>query len=298
MRAAIIYNPKSGRHASARLLEEVGELLRAGGIDAVPRPTRGPGDAEVLAREAAEEGFETVFGMGGDGTLREVASGLLAAQEAGAEASLGILPAGTANVLSISLGVPGAALGAALAYSKGWSHQEIDVGRAEGEAFLMMVSGGLDARIMEHQNSEMKRRFGKAAVAVSGLAQWLRYEFPPAVLRVDGEELQGTFFAICNIPHYGGSFRMAPADPSDGVLDLVLLRSSGRLALAVFAINVFLGARHLKHPDVIVRRVREVEIMASPQLPIQVDGDVPGFRAPFRVTTGERLKVLLPAALR
>lgn len=326
-RAALIYNPMSGRQISRRRLPVVLETLAAGGYDVEPRPTRAAGDATPLAREAALEGVEVVFAMGGDGTLREAAAGLLEAQGDGADAALGVLPAGTANVLSLALGLPNEARAAARALA-GARTRQIDVGwiggsstdgsSEGGKPFLMMVSGGLDGAVMARQNPFWKRHLGRIAFAGSSALRWWTYAYPEVEVRcraVDGEgedggleTLRGTLVAVCNIPFYGGAFRMAPdADLLDGKLDLVVFQGRGRLATLAFARDLALG-RHLRRADVALRQVREVELTAAPEVLFQVDGDL---LAADETATGEqasrertvwiglaprRLRILVPSS--
>ncbi len=289
-RAVLIFNPTSGRQRSRGWLPVVRETLREGGYEVEPLPTRGPADATRLAREAARGGdIEVAFAMGGDGTLREVAAGLL-----GSAVALGPLPAGTTNVLARTLGLPPRPPAAARALV-GCEAREIDVGSAGDEPFLMQLSGGLDAAVMARQNSAAKKRFGKAAVAWTALGQWWRYGYPEIELRVGAETLRVGYFAACNIPHYAGFFRMAPqADLRDGLLDLVLFHGRGRAAILGLARDLALG-RHVRRADVEVRRVAELEVVGPPELELQLDGDVPPLAPPVSIrVAARRLRVLAP----
>ncbi len=280
--AVLIYNPKSGRQGARRVLPRVLEALRAAGFEVEPTPTTAAGDATRLAREAAAEGsIEVAFAMGGDGTLREAASGLL-----GSEVALGALPAGTTNVLAQVLGLPQDALGAARATAR-CRRRQLDVGLAGDEPFLMQVSAGLDAEVMAHQDSEAKKRFGKAAVAWTGLAQWWSYDYPQ--LELGGRSERVSYFAACNIPFYAGAFRMAPdADPGDGRLDLVTFRGTGRVATLGFARDLALG-RHLERPDVDARRVEGLELVGPPgRYRVQIDGDVLTGPMPLEISMSEQ----------
>lgn len=293
-RAALIFNPKSGRQTAQRLWPQLESILRGGGFDVEPLPTAGPGDATRLARRMVDAGDrEVVFALGGDGTLREVASGLV-----GSDVALGPIPGGTANVLTLALDIPRKPLAAAAALADGHERQ-MDVGTAGEHLFLMMVSGGLDARVMSRQNSDMKRRFGALAVAFSGLKHWWRYPYQDIELRIEGEPVRVTFFSASNIRQYGGPFRLAPeADYADGMLDVVLFRGRGRWVVPLLALDIFLG-RHLRRKDLEIRKVQALEILGPLPDGLQVDGDVLRVQlpVPLDIRPGA-LKVLTPKACR
>ena len=288
--SALIFNPKSGRQAAKKLVPKLQEILGEGGFDVEPMPTQGPGDATRLARMAVQTGQkEVVFALGGDGTLREVAAGLL-----GSEVALGPIPGGTANVLTLALNIPRKPLAAAKALARG-SIRSMDVGTAGQDPFLMMVSGGLDALVMSQQNSELKRRFGVLAVAVSGLKHWWRYHYPEIQLRVNGETESVTFFTVSNIRQYGGPFRIAPkADYADGFLDLVLFRGQGRWAVPSLVLDLLLG-RHHRRADLDILKVKNLEVCGPLPDGLQIDGDVIDVGLPLELgIEAEHLKVLTP----
>ena len=293
-RAILIYNPKSGRQSAKRTLPEILDVLRASDFDVEPAATEGPGDATRLARQTVEKASaEVAFAMGGDGTLRETARGLL-----GSDVALAPLPAGTTNVLAISLGLPRSALDAARVMAR-CRPRAFDVGLADDEPFLMQVSGGLDAAVMARQSSAAKKAFGKAAVAWTGVGQWWAYDYPRIEVRVDGRTVSPegiSHFAVCNIAYYAGAFQMAPgADPGDGRLDLVTFHGRGRFATLGFARDLALG-RHLKRADVETRRVEALEIAGPPECPLQIDGDVLKAARPIEISLSrDRLRVLAPA---
>jgi diacylglycerol kinase family enzyme len=160
----------------------------------------------------------------------------------------------------------------------------------------MMVSAGLDASVLALLDARLKRRFGKGAVVVQGIREWWRYGYPQIAITADGEPLAASFAAVANIPHYAGTFRLAPAArPDDGWLELVAFQG-GRAATLSFALDL-LRSTHLRRRDVEVRRVREVVFAAPAGAPAQVDGDVCPARLPLVVRLApERLLVLAPAA--
>lgn len=288
-RSVLIYNPKSGRQRSRRMLPEIVGILEAADFAVEPLATTGPSDATRLARAAAEDGAEVAFALGGDGTLREVAAGLL-----GTSTALGPLPAGTANVLTLAFDLPRDAREVAHRLATA-PIGEIDVGLLGEAPFLMMVSAGLDAAVMRSQHAGLKKRLGRAAMGFSALGGLLTYGFPEITVAIGDRREAATLVVAANIPFYGGPYRMAPAaDFSDGLLDLVLFRGRGRRAVLGFAKDLLRG-RHVERPDVSIERVEALEILAPPELAVQIDGDVPPVAPPLEIRVApEKLKVLLP----
>ncbi|MFL6195710.1 MAG: diacylglycerol/lipid kinase family protein [Thermoanaerobaculia bacterium] len=287
-RAALIYNPRSGRQRHAQVLDTLLATLRAGGFDVEPVPTAFAGQATELARELGREA-EAVFSFGGDGTAREVAAGLL-----GGRAALGVLPGGTANVLALALGLPNDPVAAAARMAT-LPARPFDVGLAGGSPFLMMVSAGLDAALLAALDTRLKWRFGKGALVWQGLREWWRYPYPALEVVADGEPLEATFVAVSNIPYYAGAFRLAPdARMDDGLLELALFRGAGRAATFSFALDVARSA-HLRRRDFEIRKVREVVLRGPAGSGAQVDGDVCPERLPLAVRLSpEALTVLAP----
>ena len=295
-RAALIYNPTSGRRKHARVLDTVLATLRDGGFAVEPVPTSYAGEATVLARGQAADGCEVVFSFGGDGTAREVAAGLL-----GTPAALGFLPGGTANVLSHGFGLPNDPVRAAAELCTA-PVRDFDVGLAGGQSggpFLMQVSAGLDATILAALDLRLKRRLGKGAYVWQGLREWWRYGYPDLDITADGKRLTATFAAVANIPFYAGSYRLAPdAQPDNRRFDLVLFHGRGRLATLGFAIDLFRGA-HIRRRDVTVLRAEEIVLAGPAGAAAQVDGDLCAERLPLTVRLApDSLKVLFPARRR
>jgi len=272
--ALLIVNRAAGSGPRLRLVEGVRTRLAAGGYRVVAVPTAGPGDATRLAREAAAEGVSAVFALGGDGTLREAAAGLL-----GTDVPLGPLPGGTTNVLTLALGLPRRPLAAADALARA-TPRPLDVGLCAGQPFLMMVSAGLDAAVIASLHApgaaRAKRWLGRPGIVARGIGSWWRYGYPALEVEHRGGRLRARFAALSNIPLYGGPFRMAPdARPDDRRLDLLLFRGAGRAATLGFARDLLRGV-HVRRPDVETLPVEEgdrVTLLGPADACVQVDGD-------------------------
>jgi len=288
-RATLLYNPAAGRRRHERLLGDLVATLAQAGWAAEPAPTPGPGAATAMARALAASGdVQAVLAFGGDGTVREVAAGLV-----GTGVALGLLPGGTVNLLARALGLPAEPRAAAAALS-GLMPRPLDVGLAGETPFLMMVSAGLDGATLAALDGRWKGRLGRSAVAARGLREWWRYAYPELAVTADGRSLAATFAVVANIPLYGGPFRLVPAArPDDGRLDLLAFQG-GPAATARFAWDLLRGA-HLRRRDVIVLPVQEVLLAGPPGAVAQIDGDPCPEPLPLRVRLApEKLLVLAP----
>ncbi len=286
-RALLIVNPMAGRRHGPRVAQEAGALLRAQGFALEVEHTSSPGEATRLARAAAVGGAAVVFALGGDGTLREIAEGLL-----GSGAALGVLPAGTTNVVAIALGLPCDPLAAA-ALAGDLVARPMDVGLAGGRVFLMQATAGFDGYLVARLESAWKARWGKAAVAAQGLAAWLRYGFPEIELEADGKRHRATHVAVCNIGYYAGPYLLAPeARWDDRRLDLRLFTGRGRGAALGEAWRLLRGRPAASSRCFPVKRV---VISAPSDAALQIDGDPLHLELPVEIGLArEQLQVLAP----
>jgi diacylglycerol kinase (ATP) len=288
--AALVFNPRAGQGRGARTFAAITATLRAA-FELEEQPTEGPKHCRALARHAVARGLDAVFVLGGDGTLRVAARELV-----GTATALGALPGGTTNVVAGALGLPADPVAAARALTTAGA-RELDVGRAGDEGiFLMQVSGGLDARVMAAVDPRWKRRFGKLAVAWTGLREWVRYRFPRFALDVDGEPAAATGFVVANFAEYAGAFEIVPgARADDRRLELLLFRGRRRRDALGFALDLARG-RHAARSDVEIRRVERVRVSAPDPLELQGDGDAFVESPPFELRlSSRRLRVLAPA---
>ena len=283
----IIGNPKAGRNRRKDRLKRCAEILRSGGLEVEVWPTERPGHATELATLA---GARLVVAAGGDGTVNEIVNGLES------DATLGVLPLGTANVLARELGLP---LNAEAACKRILAGQErrIDVGIAtdhEGRErrFTCMAGMGFDAHVVNEVTPRLKRYLKSLAFPLAALKVYLEGDLPPLHI-IDGEDTHVTQFAIvANGQYYGGDFRVAEeAALATGKLEVVLVDRVGRLLRADILTRI-LARRPL---DRSMRSFAARELRAtSPgaQVPVQLDGEV-WSRLPmsFRIEPGA-LKVV------
>jgi YegS/Rv2252/BmrU family lipid kinase len=300
MRALVIVNPRSRGGATARRWPAVEAKLRAalGAIEV--EATRGPRDAERIAREGVRAGIELLIVAGGDGTLSETAAGLLGAG-LGGYAEIAPLPLGTGGDFVRGLGLP-TDVDAAIARIAAGKARRIDAGRIafhdrQGRPatthFLNIASLGVSGLVTELVNQAPKALGGRLSFLIGTLRAIARWRAAPVRLRVDGETVHEgplDLAAVANGSHFGGGMRVAPAARADdGLFDVVWIRGSSRAKLVRNLPSLYDG-RHVTLPEVASRRGVRVE--AEPLAPdgevwIEVDGEPLGrLPASFEILPG------------
>ena len=269
----IVFNPTAGRRR-ATLLWRVLDVLIQHGMRVDLARTRRRGHATELAREAARAGTGLIVAAGGDGTVAEVAAGLL-----GTPARLGIIPLGTANVLAHELGLPvqPRATAAALAFGR---TRPLWPGIATSEdgtrLFVQMLGAGLDAQVVHRLRLPLKRMFGRSAYVLQTMEEAMRYDYMPLRVRIDGIERPASSVVVCKGRLYGGPYILAPdASPCVPGFTVALFGASG--PLAALGYGAALPLNLLPHaPGVSLVRGRNIEIRADHDTPAQADGDPAG----------------------
>jgi YegS/Rv2252/BmrU family lipid kinase len=260
-RPFVIVNPRSGGGRAGRTFPEVRAVLerRLGAID-VARTAR-PGHAIDLARDAAKGGAELVIGVGGDGTMHEVANGVL---DAATGAAVGYVGQGTGGDFRRSLGIDHRLDAYVDAIASGQA-RHIDAGKLRYRAhdgstrtrwFVNIVSAGVGGLVDRYVASTSKAFGGKAAylwasaraVAVSQRGR-LRCDVSLAGER-HTRELDSYMIAVCNGRYFGGGMHVAPmAKVDDGRFEVVSLDAGGKLAFSLFSRQIY-EAKHLGAPGV------------------------------------------------
>ncbi len=276
----IIFNPVAGMRRVS-LLWRVLDVLVANGIRIELAETHRPGHAEALAREAACRGAPMVVAAGGDGTIAEVANGLL-----GSPATLGVIPLGSANVVANELSLPFEphAVAAALAFGRTRPLWPGVARFSEGSRlFVQMLGVGLDAQVVHQLPVGLKRALGRSAYAVQLLRELALYRFKPIQLRLDGEETEAAGVIVSKGRLYGGRFLLAPsACAGKPGFSVVLFDRSGVGAGLLYGSALPLGLL-ARAPGVRHVRARRIDFIGNEPVPAQADGDVAGW-TPIAVT--------------
>ncbi|HEY3099288.1 MAG TPA: diacylglycerol kinase family protein [Methylomirabilota bacterium] len=272
-RAVVVVNPAAGGGRTARIWRRLRDVMAAT-LPAEHAETRGPGDGERLAREAAASGAALVVAVGGDGTLNEVVNGV---RSAGVEVSVGAVLTGRGCDACRNFGVPRDPLAAVAALADG-QDARFDLGRAEWmdgrrRWFAISAGAGFDAAVA--RRAQTWRMRGTLPYLAAVLATVHRHRPVDAVLEMDGvaePPTPITAVVAANGRWFGGGMKIAPqADPADGALDVVVLGALGRLELLRWLPTIYPGT-HVRHPRVRVRRARRLRVSGG-ALPTHLDGE-------------------------
>ena len=286
-RIAIIFNPTAGRRRW-RTLDRVVRALAARNLDVCVAETGGPGDATRLALRAVSEGADVVGAAGGDGTIREVAAGLI-----GGHARLGIVPMGTASVLAAELGLPRRP-DAVAAVIAGGTARALHVPRANGRPFLLMAGAGFDGAVVESVTPQLKRRIGRSAFVLLALRIWAAGPSPRIRVEADGSVRHAEWVVVANVSRYAGPYLLAPsADPQSQELAVCLFERARPFALARALLRSVRGAT-AQVPGLEILRAHDVAMSAPVRVPVQIDGDAAGTLPLQLASTTDRIRVLCP----
>lgn len=299
-RVTLLVNPAA---ASGRALAEVERALtalRSHGYDCRATHSAQGGHLTELALELAPT-CDVLVAAGGDGTVREVASGLL--RSTTQDTVLGVLPVGTGNDFATQIGIP--ELDAALAALTGPQLRQVDVievrhssdTAAVVDHALLFAATGFAVDVLRRTSARVKRVFGRRlSYSIGFFRALVALRSLRMTVRADGHDVAGPLFHVCagNTEWAGGgAMRLSPgAHLDDGRLELCLIQALGRFeALRCFPMLV--RGTFPSHPKVRYFGGQELSVSTELPAPLALDGDVLG-RTPatFRVLPGA-LRVLV-----
>jgi YegS/Rv2252/BmrU family lipid kinase len=253
-----IVNPISGKGRKARIIAH----LKENGLKVVC--TEYAGHAEALAREASER---VIVAIGGDGTVNEVARGIV-----GTDKVLGIIPCGSGDGLALHLGISRHYKQAIKTILNG-NVQKIDSGLINNRPFFSVCGTGFDAIVSERFAKSGKR--GLKNYIEIGLKTWKEYAPEKYKVDIDGDtfEIEASLLTIGNSSQWGNNARIAPlADISDGVLDMTAVDRFSALEMPALAVQLMTGNLD-KNGRVHCYRGRHIKISRPSGGPAHADGD-------------------------
>lgn len=297
LHAKIIINPVAGANSTRRKWSRIRQLLKHVGLSFDYEYTEGVGHAMELARAAASDGYRYLVAVGGDGTVNEVANGILSSTNATSTA-LGVVSTGTGSDFVRSVGIP-RDYTSACSFLTSSLRLLIDVGVVEYQRqgqtltrFFVNAAGiGFDAAVVE-ATERLPKYFGGTIPYLAGLVRTLfGYHNKSVILRIGDKVESGRILSVvvANGRYVGGGMRMAPeAELGDKLLDVVVVGDIGKFELLKALPTVYNGT-HINHPKVRMEKASRIYVESSEPLLVHADGELLGEGpASFRI---------MPAAL-
>jgi diacylglycerol kinase (ATP) len=244
------------------------ELTSAGIVDPlwfeVPKSKMAP----KRVRAALDAGAELIFVWGGDGMVQRCVDAVV-----GSDATLAIVPAGTANLFASNLGIP-KDIRAAVELGVHGPRRKLDVGRINGEHFTVMAGAGLDALMIRDADGALKNRLGRMAYVVTG-AKNLRGASVETRVRIDGDKWfdgQASCVLVANVGKVMGDIAAFPdAQPDDGQLEIGVVTAKGLWQWSRTLARTATGKAQ-SSPFVETARGRKFDVRFAHPIPYELDG--------------------------
>ena len=283
-RAKVIVNPAAGANKTYKKWPQLHRLLDHIGLSFDHQYTEGAGHAIELARNAASDGYRYLVAVGGDGTVNEVANGILNTGNAG-EVSFGVVSTGTGSDFARSAGIPMDYInaGSILTSTK---RLVIDAGiveyRKNGEKtqryFVNAAGIGFDAAAVE-STEKIPKYFGGTIPYLAGLLRTLiGYRNKSVVMDIDDRNQPAKILSVivANGNYLGGGMHVAPdAVMDDSLLDVVVIGDVGKYDLLKSLPMIYKGT-HGDHPKVSMEKAKKVSIETSERVLVHADGELLG----------------------
>jgi len=279
--SVVIVNPSSAGGGTGEAWPQIASDLLSQFGSFRPLFTKHRGDAAALASEAARKGEKLIIACGGDGTISEVANGILSS---GKDAELGIMPSGTGGDFRRTLEIPSRSREAARILRTGRSVR-IDVGRVSytdhnghdaTRYFIGVASCGMSTKVIERVKTD------DVSFISALLKTAMRNEPVRLLVQLDDaheRHLVVSNLCVANARYFGGGMKIAPdAKLTDSKLDIVSIGDLSALKIFTSAPRVYTGS-HLSMPEVSHALARKITVRASDraaEVALEVDGELPG----------------------
>jgi diacylglycerol kinase (ATP) len=284
-----IINKFAGTGYSPELEDKIVQTSKRKNVEAILEFTRGPQHGTNLAKEAAKRGIDRVVAVGGDGTLNEVAQGLVHSN-----VPMGIIPRGSGNGLARHLAIPLSVQGALDTFYAGQILQ-MDTFTLNNKLSLNVSGIGFDGHIANLFGGKTKR--GLAGYASLSMREFLRFKEFNSIITTGSDTWKSKSFvlAVANSSQYGNNACIAPAaSVTDGVLHLNILKKIPPYRFDV--IYAFFKKTIDRSPFCDIRIIKEVTIETETNIPYHVDGEPCGSAQKFHIAISPAtLPIIVPA---
>jgi YegS/Rv2252/BmrU family lipid kinase len=270
MKILFIVNPVAGKGKAKGLVPLIEGICEKRNVNYNIKFTTAPGEASQIAKKGAEEGFDRIVSVGGDGTLNEIVNGMV-----GTDAAIGVVPGGSGNdfIKTINLhrdveqiiydNIDGNAI-------------KVDLARCNGRDFINIGSAGMDAKVA-HETVKMKRIFsGKTAYIAAAIKTIFTYKGDRVLVDIDGKsfEQEATLLAVANGRYYGGGMLPAPdADIQDGLFDICVVKKFNPVQM-LYLMPKYMKGKHGSIKGVRFYKGKRIIIESDNVLTVNLDGEI------------------------
>lgn len=275
-RVRFIINPCSGQGKNQPLARRISRKFHPKHCEYDIYLTKGRGDATLLAQEAAEEGYDVVVAVGGDGTVSEVGRALINTSTA-----LAIIPRGSGNGFARSLKIP-SQVDAALKILTRGHMLNIDTMTINDTPFLGVAGTGFDA-LIGHEFANLEKRGPAAYVKLINEA-YKEYVPEHYILEIDGQPYDTDAFmiAFANTNQYGNNLQIDPlAKVDDGSFELVMMSEFPQWAIPELVLRLF-GGQIDSSPYIETKSCKQVTFKGKDHL-VHLDGEPHHFQGELKV---------------
>ena len=286
--AKVIVNPTAGGYSVHKEWPQIRKQLRSIGLSFDYEYSEGVGHAIEVAKAAVDAGYRYLIAVGGDGTINEVANGILCSTGS-ASTILGVVSAGTACSFTRSIGIPKDYINACSLLT-GQGRRLVDVGvvecRSKGQSlrrfFVNQADVGFGAEVVE-ASKDIPGHFGRsinyAPFVLAAVRCLFSYQNKRLTLRVenDAEVIRlCAMVVIANGSYFGGGMRIAPqAKPDDGLLDMIIVGDVKKSDLVKIWLMSYEGT-HITHNNITVKRTTNATIQSCERTLVETDGELIG----------------------
>jgi diacylglycerol kinase (ATP) len=277
-RIFLIINQYAGHRKGAKAVEIVIPFLHKNDCRVEFVYTDSPGHASELASKASVDGFDLVVAVGGDGTMNEIAQGLI-----GTNTPMGIIPMGSGNGLARELGISMNIRKACHTLIDGTDLQ-IDVCRMNNQRFLCTCGIGFDAQIADKMSRASSRGFLRYIQLV--IKESIFYKPMNIKMKIDGKQINQSVFLVtfANASQFGNNAYIAPAaSMTDGLIDVIVVKPFSKIWMPVFGIGLFTKIIP-KLPFVECYKAKQVELELADTSIFHFDGEPGQLDIPAKVT--------------
>lgn len=273
-RARIIYNPTSGKELFKRTLPDVLIKLERAGYETSAYATEREGDATIEAERSLAYHYDLLIVAGGDGTLNEVINGIA---EQPQRPKLGIIPMGTVNDFGRALHLPNDIMKALDVIIEGHTTQ-VDIGKMNNRYFINLAAGGKITQVSYETPSKLKSIVGPFAYYIKGFEMLPQMNAVDIRIEYDNEVFQGEalLFLLGLTNSMAGFEKLVPdAKLDDGHFTLIIVEKAN-LAELGHIMTLASRGEHTKHPKVIYKKAKSVNISSYTEMQLNVDGEYGG----------------------